>query len=531
MSLKRAFALSKQELASECPPGTTGHHEHNEQHIHLQPEPSSDPADPLNFSMTRKTIILMLMSGYALVTNISSSVLSSALPNLVTAFATFSQHGPPVGIVPFSDLTHLIAVNNLMLGISNILIVPLSNTFGRRPIILLCLAILFASSIWCAEATSFHSLLAGRVIQGVGGAAADTLAPDVIGRTFFVHERGRVLALYTVCLTGGSLIGGVIGGYITASLGWQWTMWLSAILSGAILVLSIFFLPETLYDRIYESNTTTMTPGQGDSRKEYGSVAHEERVEHHHRPYTFTRSLGFMAPRSGLLRRFIQPWTTVIFPGTIMVMLHYSGLVGLIVTISTLSPQLLAEPPYLWGENVGLINVAGLIGCALGGLYTYFTADWIIKRGAKHASNGLTEPERRLPLMFPALFISTAGALVYGFSAQYPAPNRWAGLAAGYGMVAFGLMQVPSIGFNYIIESYGEWASDCFVIVVALRAVISFAWTFFIGSWTAKTGPSEPMGIFGLLMGLFSLTTIPVWLFGKRLRIATASIVNRARLD
>lgn len=93
--------------------------------------PSPDPADPLNFSNSRKITILALMALYAFVTNVSSSIISSALPTLVTAFATFHERGPPTGIVPFSKLTHLIAVNNLFLGAANIWWVPLGNSKYR----------------------------------------------------------------------------------------------------------------------------------------------------------------------------------------------------------------------------------------------------------------------------------------------------------------------------------------------------------------------------------------------------------------
>lgn len=541
MSFRRAFALSKDEVSQATPPGTvalidnelvrtvTGHHEVEEKHVHLQPEPSADPADPLNFSMTRKLTILALMSVYAAVANISSSVLSSALPNLVTAWATFSQRGPPTGIVPFDNLAHLIAVNNLMLGAANIFIVPLSNTYGRRPIILLCLAMLTGFSIWCAEAQSFHSLLAARVFQGIGGAAADTLAPDVVGRIFFTHQRGRGLAIYTICLTGGSLIGGVVGGYITTSLGWRWTMWISTILAGIIFVLSIFFLPEVLFDREAALRVTS-DDNNNIEISSTGEKVHTNTVERVdsqvYRPYTFTRSLGFMKPRPGLLRRFLRPYLTLRLPGTVMVMLHYAGLVGLIVTVSTVAPTILSAAPYLWGANVGLINLAGLIGTGFGGVYAYFTTDWLAKRAAKHESHGFSEPEKRLPLMIPSLIIVTIGSIVFGVVAQNPSPTGWIGLGFGYGMIAFGLMQVPSVGFNYIIEAYGDLASDCFLMVTAFRAIISFAWTFFVGTWITESGAAEPFGIFALLMALFGLTVIPVWLYGKRFRIATEEWVR-----
>lgn len=57
-------------------------------------------------------------------------------------------------------------------------------------------------------------------------------------------------------------------------------------------------------------------------------------------------------------------------------------------------------------------------------------------------------------------------------------------------------------------------------MVTILRAVISFAWTFFVSQWVEDRGAAEPFGIFGMLMGIFSLLTVPLWLFGKRMRIA-----------
>ncbi|KEQ82771.1 MFS general substrate transporter [Aureobasidium pullulans EXF-150] len=538
---RHAFSLDKQELNEMAPPGTvtlmdrelvrtnTGHHEVEENHIHLNPEPSPDPADPLNFSNTRKVMILAIMALYAFITNVSSSIISSALPTLVTAFMVMHERGPPTGIIQFSTLTHLIAVNNLFLGASNTWWVPLGNTFGRRPIILICLAILCASSVWAGEAKSFNSLLVARLFQGIGGGAADTLAPDVVGQIFFVHQRGRAMAIYTIFLASGSLVGGLIGGYITHSMGWRWTMYISAILSGALLLLSFFFVPETLFDR--EAAMAIVRPEGYDNDSPIGEKAEIARVETVNSvvfpKYTFARSLKVGMYRPGLLKRFITPYTTLLFPGTWMVMLHYAGLVGLIVTLSTVAPQILAQPPYLWGGSVGLINVGGLIGTVLGAIYTYFTADFIVKRQAKRERHGFSEPEARIPLMFPALLIATAGSICFGCSAQAATPKAWIGLEFGAGMVAFGLMQVPSIGFNYIIESYGGWSADCFLMVVAFRAIISFAWTFFVGTWVESAGPALPFGIFALLMGVFGLTAVPVWLFGKRLRIATSHIVMR----
>lgn len=64
-------------------------------------------------------------------------------------------------------------------------------------------------------------------------------------------------------------------------------------------------------------------------------------------------------------------------------------------------------------------------------------------------------------------------------------------------------------------------------MVTILRAIIAFAWSFFAAEWVQTRGGAEPFGVFGMLMGIFSLLTVPVWWYGKRLRMATAAQVER----
>ena len=240
------------------------------------------------------------------------------------------------------------------------------------------------------------------------------------------------------------------GGYISHRHGWSSIFWVSVALSAFCFVGVALFVPETLYDRgftaVHEAAAETASPGS----KEAGATQIEQPEPTSYKPHSFISSLGFGRPQGRLLHHAVQPWRTLALPGTWVVMLHYAGLVGGIVTIATVGPQILAMPPYLFGENSGLINVGGLIGIALGFPYTSLLADSLLKRQAKAKRRGVAEAEDRLPTLFFPLAVATGGFLVFGFCAQYPGGNRWVGLNAGFAMVAFGLMQVPSVGFNYV---------------------------------------------------------------------------------
>jgi hypothetical protein len=297
-------------------------------------------------------------------------------------------------------------------------------------------------------------------------------------------------------------------------------------MAASTFALCLFFQPETLYDR----STTSQSSSLISSSEKTTSTTTEEMPEINassvtYRPYTFTRSLKLATYRSGVAHKFMGPFLALRLPGVWLVSLWYAGLVGATVAMSTVAPQIISAPPYLWGKDAGLINVGGLVGTFLGCLYAYFIADWTTKRLAKKDLHGFSEPESRLLTALPSLFIATAGILIFGFTAQNPSSTAWVGLQFGIGMVAFGLMQAPSVGFNYLIESYSSISGDCFVAVTTARSIVAFAWTFFVGDWVEHKGAAEPYGIFGMLMGLFGLLTIPIWLWGKRLRIATAQWV------
>ena len=309
-------------------------------------------------------------------------------------------------------------------------------------------------------------------------------------------------------------------------MGLPWLHWINVILSAIMLALCLIFQAETLFDRPQQLlGNFTDEPEKSNVEKNEVTSTTNQSLRTTYPNYTYLHSLRLVMYRPGMKQKFLAPYKAMRLPGVWLVSAWYAGLVGLIVTVSTVGTQVVAAPPYLWGKNVGLINVGGIIGSLAGCIYTYLVADWTTKRLATKNLRGFTEPESRLVTALPALLIATFGSLVFGFVAQTPSPLGWVGLQFGLGMIALGLMQAPSVGFNYLIESYSSIAGDCFVAVTSVRAVISFAWTFFIGEWVHHDGPAQPFGIFGMLMGLFGLLTIPMLIWGKRLRIWTAKWV------
>lgn len=297
-------------------------------------------------------------------------------------------------------------------------------------------------SVWAGCAKSFNSLLAARIFMGIGAGPSETICPDVLGEIFFVHQRGRALAVYTTLLAMGPYIGGIAGGYVAFNpmRGLAWVQWMNVIMAAVLFMLILLFVPETLFDRrkALGLSNDSFTPGTADAKESVEKVERAPEVDY--APFTFGRSLKVGTYRPGIAMKFAGPFLALRLPGVWVVMLVYAGLVGGIVTMSTVGPTVVSSPPYLWGSNAGLINIGGIVGAFISFLVTYAISDWIITRQAKHETHGFSEPETRLPLLIPALFLATTGLWTFGFSAASSSLKGWVGMEVGLGMLSFGLV-------------------------------------------------------------------------------------------
>lgn len=159
----------------------------------------------------RKYAVLLTMGLFSFIGNFGASgtiPTSEAICSIYANMSGFCFTGlaPALEIIEYqllppqsvSNLTRLVAVSVLLQGCSNIFWVPLANTFGRRPVLILSLLMGVFFSMWCGLANTYSSLLAARALQGIAFGPGDTICPDVVGEVFFVHQRGR--ALVRCCL-------------------------------------------------------------------------------------------------------------------------------------------------------------------------------------------------------------------------------------------------------------------------------------------------------------------------------------------
>jgi len=131
-------------------------------------------------------------------------------------------------------------------GIGQLVHGPLSDRFGRKPIIVFGLLAYFLTSLFSPLMQSIGPFYFLRFIQGFAMAATMIIMRAVVRDLFSVKEGVKVFANLFVVLATIPIIGPVIGGHLTTWFGWESIFILMACISGTVLLIVVLFLEESL---------------------------------------------------------------------------------------------------------------------------------------------------------------------------------------------------------------------------------------------------------------------------------------------
>lgn len=118
----------------------------------------------------------------------------------------------------------------------------LSDIFGRKPVLLVANIVFFIGSLVAALAISIGMLIAGRVVQGIGGGGLIILVNILISDLFSMRSRGQYFGIIGMVWALASALGPVIGGALTQKVSWRWCFYINLPLDGAAFAIIVFFL-------------------------------------------------------------------------------------------------------------------------------------------------------------------------------------------------------------------------------------------------------------------------------------------------
>ncbi|HVO16032.1 MAG TPA: multidrug effflux MFS transporter [Alphaproteobacteria bacterium] len=195
------------------------------------------PAEAVRRGAVPRYIPLLLVSVTSAVI-LSTDLYTPSLPHLPAYFGTDAA---TVQLTMSLNLAAF-AFGQLVLG-------PLSDRVGRRPVFVVALAGFALTSIAAALAPDIDSLIVARTLMGLATCAEAVLGYAVINDLYDERDSARVLSAYGMAIAITPAVAPFIGGYVHVWFGWRANFVLLAAIAALVTLLVARFLPETLATR------------------------------------------------------------------------------------------------------------------------------------------------------------------------------------------------------------------------------------------------------------------------------------------
>jgi EmrB/QacA subfamily drug resistance transporter len=181
------------------------------------------------------SLVLLVIAGAQLMVVLDGTIVNIALPSMGRYFDK-SQ----------TDMTWALNAYTLAFGGLLLLGGRMGDILGRRRMFAVGLTLFTLGSFLAGVAANFTLLLAGRAIQGIGGAIASPTALSLITTEFEEGEaRTRAIGIYAAVSGAGAALGLLLGGVLTNYLSWRWVLFVNVPIGIVLIVGSFLYLRES----------------------------------------------------------------------------------------------------------------------------------------------------------------------------------------------------------------------------------------------------------------------------------------------
>ncbi|KAJ2898785.1 MFS transporter prlG [Zalerion maritima] len=312
-----------------------------------------DPQNPMNWPRYQRVGHVVLVSAITLTLNLAASLFAPAASILAGDF----------GVASTTLTALLVSIYVLGFATGPLVVSPLSELYGRLWIYHACNVAFLGFTIGCAAAGSLGTFLACRFLSGCVGAAPVTIGGGTIADVIRKEKRGGAMAGFVMGPLLGPVIGPIIGGFVGENLGWRWTFWIIAILSGALSLPCFFFMRET-YAPVLLSRKAALL------REQTGN------------PELRAKGALQLPPRTLFFRAIARPTKLLIFsPIVLFLSIFVAFLFGLFFLLITTFPSVFQEAYGFSTQTSGLAYLGqGLGNLVAAGVFAKVSDGIMVKR-------------------------------------------------------------------------------------------------------------------------------------------------------
>ncbi|MDB5512230.1 MAG: major facilitator superfamily 1 [Enterovirga sp.] len=165
---------------------------------------------------------------------IEATIVSTAMPQIV---------GELGGLTLYSWVFSAFLLTQT---VATVVFGKLSDVYGRKPMLLAGIGVFLLGSLGCGFAWSMPSLIAFRLVQGIGAGAMQPVGLTLVGDLYAAEERGRIQGALASVWAISAVLGPVVGALIIAKTSWAWIFWLNVPIGILAALGFVLFLREDL---------------------------------------------------------------------------------------------------------------------------------------------------------------------------------------------------------------------------------------------------------------------------------------------
>jgi DHA1 family bicyclomycin/chloramphenicol resistance-like MFS transporter len=178
--------------------------------------------------------LLALLMAMTAIGPATLNILVPALPGLIERLAT------DTGTAQLTLSLYL-----LSLASAQLLLGPLSDRFGRRPVVLAGLALSVVASLAAIATSTIGALIGARIVQAIGASTGIVIGRAIIRDLYDRERAAAMIGLVTTAMVIAPMVAPLVGGILDTAFGWEAIFLFIALFSGAVLTWAVLVLPET----------------------------------------------------------------------------------------------------------------------------------------------------------------------------------------------------------------------------------------------------------------------------------------------
>ncbi|KAL5350758.1 hypothetical protein ACLOAV_004327 [Pseudogymnoascus australis] len=448
----------------------------------------ADPLSPRSRSNFQKWTIVLINSVAAGSVTCVSSIYTATYEQILPEFHT-SRIVATVGLSLFI----------FGLGCGPMLLAPLSEFYGRRPIYLVSFAFFIIWLIPSAVAQNMATILVSRFLDGFSGSAFLSVAGGSVYDLYSRDDLQAPMMVFTASPFIGPVLGPLLGGFINQYTHWRWTYYVLLIWNFVLWLLIIIFVPETYHPILLRNKARKIRADTGDDRYKAPmelstkTIPHEIRISLY-RPFQLL-ALEFMV------------LNLCVFSGFLLGILYL----------------FFGAFPLVFGNNHGFtLSQIGLtfLGLLVGMLIALATDPFWYKNYRRlvkqNEANDGAEPEHRLPPAIAGSILVPIGIFIFGWTTY--SSVHWIVPIVGSSIFAIGNLLVFTGIFTFLVDAYPQYAASSLAANSFVRSSFAAVFPLFGVQMYNKLGYQWATSVLAFLTVAMMPFPYLFFKYGKRIR-------------